>query len=138
GSTKKSGPDVIVSRVVAISTPPPPPFPPGAGAPGRRPELPPMGDLAPPRAPAATMDWTSDIPAPKTDTKPNLGTQAAAALAAMPDLKPKPPQEEESPPSVAQRPPAPQLGPTSDKGPWALESTESLLDELDAGFDSIL
>jgi hypothetical protein len=128
-TTQKSGPDVIVSRVVDISTPPPPP--------PRRPEMPPIGDLAPPRSPQATMDWTSDVPVPKTDTKPNLGTQAAAALAAIPDLKPQ--KEEEPPPSVAaKRPAAPQLGPTSDKGPWALESTESLLDELDAGFDSIL
>lgn len=84
------------------------------------------------------MDWGDGPPVPKTDTKPNLGTQAAAALAAIPDLKPPKDKEEEPPPSVAKRPAAPQLGPTSDKGPWAMESTEDLLDELDAGFDSIL
>lgn len=74
-------------------------------------------------------------PGPKTDTKPNLGQQAAAALAATPvGPPPREPQatihSEPPPPSVAPRPAAPQM--------WAADSTESLLDDIDDGFASIL
>jgi hypothetical protein len=114
---------VIVSRVVDISTPPPPP---------------------PQRPAAPTMDWGAmqPPPAPKTDTKPNLGAQAAAALAATPVAKPPPPPppppSDDPPPSAGPRPAAPSFGKPPGSTPWAMESTESLLDDIDDGFASIL
>lgn len=116
-STKRSGPDVLVSRVVDISTSPPPPR--------RRPELP-VDAFAPARPPQATVDWANEPIT--TQTEPDLGAAAAAARA----------QADPPPSRPAQRPIAPSFDVTAPKGPFASDNVESLLDEVDAGFESIL